>query len=222
MNDEGAASRPRAADDSWIIIDDTREAADEPPATPEAADEQPATPEAADEQPATWAGSGFDALSGPVPSEKPAVTPPSASSGPPQSHGWDSFAGAETWNGMQVAPPGTTLGSASAVDGGVPADRQTAGTTGPSPSTSGWGVRASDTGQDRSKQTVENTWFLSDGEEDDADDGEGADGTAPTAWIDRLPRVDGPVLSARLITFTVICLSALLLFSSIIWHPHAP
>ncbi|WP_345361423.1 hypothetical protein [Actinoallomurus liliacearum] len=81
---------------------------------------------------------------------------------------------------------------------------------------------ASGAAQDGSPQTVQNTWFLDDGDDPDVDDGGGGGGTTRTAWMDRLPRVDGPVLSARLVTFAVICLSALLTLSSIIWHPSAP
>ncbi|MEV0405828.1 hypothetical protein [Actinoallomurus sp. NPDC050550] len=214
MKDEGeTANRPEATDNSWIVIDDTQEPADEPSVA--------------------WGGAGFDTPPGaassgesPVTPEEPSVTPRNPSSGPPpngsQGNGWDSFAGTETWNGMPVAPPGTTLGSAPPADVGGSVGRQVAGTTGPSPSASGWGVHASEAGQGRSERTVESTWFIGDGEDDDAGDGGGTGGTARSAWVDRLPRVGGPVLSPALITFTVICLSALLTISSIIWHPRAP
>jgi hypothetical protein len=204
MNDEREpASRPGdepagggSADDSWIIIDD---AAVEPPARP--------------------TGAGFDAPSGTVPFEQQDVTPRNPPQSTPQSHGWDSFTNTETWNGMQISPPGSTPGAG----GGEPVGRPEAGTAPQAPAASGWGARADDTGQDRFGQTMtmEGTWFV-DGDGDDGDLDDGLPETARTPWVDRLPQVDGLALRPSLVTFTVICMGALLVVSSIIWHPHAP
>jgi hypothetical protein len=180
------------AADPWIIIDD-----------------------ATVELPDPSAGAAFDAPRGTVPSEQHEVTPqtppPRQPQSAPRGHGWDSFASTESWNGMQVAPPGTTPGAG----GAEPVGRPAAGTT---QSASGWGARADGIGQDDSGQTmeVEGTWFMDGGDDD------GSTGTARTPRMGRLPHVEGLALTPGIVTLTVIFLGALLVVSSIIWHPHAP
>jgi hypothetical protein len=189
--------------DPWIIVDDTEDAAEGSSAT----------------SPSAGAGAA---------SEATAPEPPPAAS---QSRGWDSFATGESWNGMPVAPPGARSGAASGAWGTSGARFETepgggdeAGTTSRAEPGSTREAPADSTGRNGSTDRAQGTWFIDDGDDDYLDDASDDSAGDSVRWTltDRLPRLGTPSFGPGFVTFAVICVSVLLVISSIIWHPQAP
>ncbi|GAA4096797.1 hypothetical protein [Actinomadura miaoliensis] len=218
MNDE---REPRPVDGNWaqnpwIIIDDTADAAEEP--APAGADEPPVAPRGG----AGPGGASTDAADG-----RP------SSVGPAQSNGWESSGTSQTWNGMNMAPPGAEPRTTIAFEAAPGAGGGGQSGAGQSGAAAAWEAPSGDAVQAPPTGGAQTAWYTDDLANEGyasrpvLDDRPAHDDDAPRrparrALVNRLPRPGGIALGPALVTFVITCLSVLLVVSSIIWRPHTP
>ncbi|GAA2404351.1 hypothetical protein GCM10010191_10100 [Actinomadura vinacea] len=116
----------------------------------------------------------------------------------PGNNGWEPSATSQTWNGMDVSPPGA----------GARTERESA-------SNAAFSAPPEAAPEDRSGWTAP----VGDGLPLDVGEGVPARRALPAY---RPPRPSADTLLPFLVTFAITCMGVLLVVSSIIWRPHVP